>query len=354
MKSKRILVLILLLVTVVAGVGAVYVGQVLQQQSTTPTDTAAASAQVWDAELLKNQTQRDAFAASWKAIDGRSFAEKKAFVDKGGARFKSDTDILHVGTETLYGRDLNYYMFLLQYDVYTSSRVLTDADVDKGLGVLINNSLILQKAQELGLTPLDSSVFNSVNKDFRKRNELVTQMIPQVSKYFVDTAEGEAIAIAFNNNFIPVSVEEGRKIAKAKIDELYTKVTTGKLTMLQAASEIANDKEILTKVDPAAVSNSYDQFTAEKGGDQVFIDPAMNDSIFSLGEGQYSQVLVAKNPVDPTFGDQSGKEYAFMIIKVNKRSFATAFGSTQDLFNKAPDQSIKSGTSVINIKHLSN
>ncbi|MBW7954095.1 hypothetical protein H3C67_04900 [Candidatus Dojkabacteria bacterium] len=351
MKARKLITAFLMIMLLAFAGAGVYVGLLLQQQADiSPDDTDAASQEVWDAEIPRNQEERDKFASAWATKKNASFADKKAFVLSEGARFKSFTPILTVGAETLYGRDLNYYMFLLQFDKYTSSKPLTDADVDKGLSELIYYSLILQKAQELDLVTLDSSFYNSNTKDFTKRNEIVSQMIPLVSERFVDRAEGEVIAIWFQNNFVPVSPESGREIAKRKIDELYSRLTSGELTMQDAGKLIAEDQEIIEKVDPAAVGNAYESFVTEKDGIPVFVLDYLNDAVFSLGEGQFSTVLTLTLPEDEElYGDLSGQDLAYLIIKVNKRTLGE-YSSTEEYFNKLPQESKQDGDVVINIK----
>lgn len=347
-RRRSVLFAVLLIVTVALGAGAIYVGIQLQEQpDLSPEETAAASQQVWDAEIPRNQTERLQFASRWEPIKVKSFEEQKAFLDGEGARFRSEAPILNVGNETLYGRDLNYYMFLLQFETYVSSEALTDADVDQGLNVLINHSLILQKAEELGLTTLSNNVYNDPKKNFTDRNRLVTKMLPKVEPYVIETIEAEVISIWFRNNIVPVSVEEGKKIAKAKIDDLWERIDSEKITMKEAGDIIIADNEIETKVDPAADGNAYASFTAQRDGFPAFNSDELNRQLWSLGEGQMTNVITVTNAIaDPEF---EGEEIFFAIIKVNKRTLGEGFGSTDDYFEKAADEAVKEGEASINI-----
>lgn len=334
-KSTKRFVLILLVLIVVV-IGYIFISQTIQ-------DDSVASQEVWDAELVKNQNERDVYAQGWAKLKDASFTEKKEYLNGLGARFDPDVEILKVGEETLYGNDLNYYMFLLQYDVYTSSKALTDADVDKGLSVLINHSLVLQKGKELGFANLDSSIYNNTEKDFTRRNEKVSELLPQVSKFFVDTVQAEVISIWFNNNIVPISVAKGKEIAEAKMNDLYNKLTSKQITMKQAGEIIANDPELVMKVDPNAKGNAYFSFNAELGGPPTFSDPEIEDQLWSLGEGQFSKVLIAKTQNVNGNALFSNKEIYFAIIKVNSRTLNKPYKTTEELYAKIPSDSVGKG-----------
>jgi hypothetical protein len=336
---KRFLSIFLIIITLLLAASAAWIGWRLSNGlPILPDFSQAASQEVWNAEIPKTAVARQAFEDGWKSLEKDptlTFEKAKAYVFAGGARFESNTPILKVGTETLYGKDLNYYMFLYHYNDYISHEPLTDAKIDPGIDILISNSLILQKAEELGLVKLDSTVFNSVNKDYTKRNELVTKYTPEVDKYFVETISGEVIFVWFNNNTVPVSLEEGKAVAKKKIDELYTKLESGQITMEQAAQMIIDDPEIEAKADPDADGNAYLSFTTQKGYyPPLFWSPEMTESLWALGNGQLSKVVLAKG-ID-------GTERFYAIIKVKERTRA-AYQTTDDFVDKEPNKLIDSG-----------
>ncbi|HEX9804642.1 MAG TPA: hypothetical protein VGA67_03095 [Candidatus Dojkabacteria bacterium] len=350
MNVRRVLTIILIIATIGLAIGAFYISIQLGRD-VAPDDSDAASQEVWDAEIPKNQQQRTAYAQGWQNIlnsPNYSFELAKDYADEGGARFEPETPILSVGSETLYGRDLNYYMFLLQFPTYISSEPLTDADVDGGLNVLINHSLILQKSQEEGFLQLTPTIFNSPTKDFTKRNEAISEFLPQVSKFFIDTVEAEVITIWFNNNIVPQDTETGRQLALAKMESLFDRLTRGEITMEQAGAEIASDQQILTQVDPAAPGNSYASFTAEYGGAQPFYDVDLNNQLWSLGEGQYTNILTAQS--DDPQGPFADEDIFFAIIKVNSRTLNQPYDSTEQLYTEGPDDSISKGESEILIE----
>lgn len=363
---SRTVVVFLLLITLALGGAAIFIGNRLsQERQVTPEESEAASQEVWDASLVKTAEARTAFTKKWddfEASGSFSFEAAKTFALGEGARFKSDAPILKAEAETLYGRDLNYYLFFHAYNTYTSAGALTDADVDPIIDMMISDSLVLQKAQELGLVTLTDEVFNSLEKNYTRRNEMIAEHKERVLEEFVETTEGEAIFIWYRNSVVPVDVETGKEVAQRKINELYSRLQSGEIDMKQAADIISNDQEILTKADPTAAANAYYKFRTEKGAElTAFDDPDLEEQLWALGEGQLSQVLVGKIPYTKEELEQlmstalpddfdSKRDLYFCIIKVNKRSAGKKYESTTEFDEKEPGDSLQTGDSDVLFK----
>lgn len=365
MSRGRLIVFLILLVTIALGGAAIFIGMRLgQDQDISPGESGAASQEVWDASLVKTAQERETFAKKWadlEAASGYTFEKAKAFALGEGARFRSDAPILKVETETLYGRDLNYYLFFHAYNAYTSAVALTDADVDPIIDRMISDSLILQKAEELGLATLGEDVFNALEKNYTKRNRLITNHSDRVLEEFVEVIEGEAIFIWYRNSVIPADVETGREVAQRKINELYTRLNAGEITMWEAAEIIKNDNEIKTKADPTAEGNAYYEFRTQRGEIiPAFDDPDLESQLWALGQGQMSKVLVGKLPwtreeleasdVEVPENYESIRDLYFCIIKVNKRSSGTKYKSDEEFQVNEPSASVSSGESEILLK----
>lgn len=362
MTRTRILVIIIFVVTVGLGAAAVYIGMRLgQEDEVTPEGSGAASQEVWDASLVKTEQEREAFAAKWRTLeesDDFSFETAKAFALGEGARFRSDAPILSVADETLYGRDLNYYLFFHAYNSYISAGALTDADVDPIIDKMISDSIVLQKAAELALITLSDDVFNNLNKNFTQRNTMITNNKDRVMEEYVEIVEGEAIFIWYRNSVVPVDVETGREVAERKINELYELLNSGEITMVEAADRISNDQEILQQADPNAADNAYYAFRTEKNMIiPAFDDPDLESQLWALGEGQMSNVLVGKVNATKESLEAQGFDVAddfdenrdmyFTIIKVNKRSAGSKYESTDEFDLQEPDASVNEGESEI-------
>ncbi|KXK07094.1 MAG: hypothetical protein UZ21_OP11001001193 [Microgenomates bacterium OLB22] len=66
MKARKLITAFLMIMLLAFAGAGVYVGLLLQQQADiSPDDTDAASQEVWDAEIPRNQEERDKFASAW-------------------------------------------------------------------------------------------------------------------------------------------------------------------------------------------------------------------------------------------------------------------------------------------------
>lgn len=328
-------------------------------------DTKPSSEESWTVSRVQTPEARKEFAQKWEnylASKPLDIDDALGYVSGEGARFKSDYEIMRVKDETLFGEDLNYYLAFFSFDTYSASTALTHTDIDPMLYKIISDSLILQKAQALGLVNLDNDVFDSIKKDYAKRNLLITQYFDKAIEEYVKTAEGEAIFIWYRNSVVPVDVKIGKEVARRKIDELYTRLQVGQISMKEAADIISSDQEILTKADPTAAANAYYSFRAQKGSLMpVFDDPDLENQLWSLSEGQLSEVLIGKIPytkqefeslydVVPAQDYEDIRDLYYCIIKLNKLSNGTLYVNQQDFEENAPKNSIQEGETELFIK----
>ncbi|NMC36150.1 hypothetical protein GYA49_03830 [Candidatus Beckwithbacteria bacterium] len=273
--------------------------------------------QVFVAEEVMSAEKKDLsfFFNVWqRAVDRQaSFDELKQLTLGGGGRFEN-IPVLKIGKETLYGNDLNYYFLFYHFDEYWHDQVIPENSFNDVVDAIITDSTVLQAAADKQLVTLDDQVFNNQNKNYTLRNQLVSQTKKLLSNKLVEKISGESIAIWFNNDVVPIDVEQGKTLAQQKIETLYEQLKNGTITMAEAGNIIANDSEIGSSIDPAYQNNAYYVFVDREKDDSPFIFDNLNAESWSLGEGQMSPIIIGTDNNDPN------KEYLFTIIKITKRS----------------------------------
>lgn len=202
----------------------------------------------------------------------------------------ADKIVAKAGRENIYQKDL---------DTLMSFR--PDKNNAEGkkffLANLINDSLILQGAKDDLLTDmsLDNTIFNSPNKDLMKRAKVVQQVKTDLAQK-TDRIEGQIISIWFIDNQTDqpgkLGLAKSKELAYVKISKIYNQVKNGTLTMEQAAQQIRSDKSLL-QIDGSYETNAFFTFTATEGQSITF-DKEFDKVLWSLKEGQISDLLVAK------------------------------------------------------------
>lgn len=336
------IVLIFLILAMAAGGTYLYLQT---QEPGGPGDVDVASEQVTNADMLKTQAQRDEFAQKWETFAADINKTVWNYIDYAqgeGARYQCDTVIMDkVGTETIYGCDLNVVFVIHNFPRYTSADPIgpQDPELNAVLDELITQSGMLQKAAELDILKLDDTFFNTPTKDYNKRFEMTTLARDEIGDQFVKRIDFEAVAIYFHNQIPPnIPLEEAKAAAKAKMDILYDRINSGEITMYEAGQEIINDNITgdttgvkMEDLDRMWDTNAYLQITGHVFDNDIFIDPVYDEELRSLGEGQISTVRVFRDfsiPEDkPELWLEAGSDNApfiesgYLIFKLNKIDF---------------------------------
>lgn len=193
--------------------------------------------------------------------------------------------ILKVGHENIYQKDLD-----LEIRSYPS---INDVDIKKLLiDKLIKDSVILQAAQDDGITKLDSTVYDSPFKNYAQRIELITAVKKKIEMKS-DSISGAVVALWFYNRGPGrVGYERGKEIARETITKLHDDVVNKRLTIYQAGQAIRNDPK-LGYVDTGYLSNALLEFN-KKPAEQIIFDKQFDEIIKKLHIYEISEVYLAK------------------------------------------------------------
>jgi len=296
--------------------------------------------QIFVAEQVTQAERKDLdiFAQCWQEALAQkgSFADYKKLTLGECGRFKN-VPILKIGEETLYGNDLNYLFLFYHFQDYTSASKIPQEALNKVVDEATSDSVILQEAIKENLLTSSVEFFNSSDKDYTTRNEKINFAKQSLSDKFVQKISGETISIWFNNDVSPLGVEQGKKLALAKMQDLQQKIKSGQLTFAQAGEAIKNDAEIGQKIDPAYKNNAHFIFSDIEKGKGPFTMENLNQEAWSLGEGQESDIVIGKAAT--ANGQQS--EQLYMIIKINKRTGEAKAANTDELINNYIKQTQK-------------
>jgi len=338
---RNTLVAALVLFLALAGGGA---GYFLSQQDQDIRQQAA-SEEVTGTESSRTPAEWQAFSAGWQAVlsdEDASWKDLVVYSQSTGARYNCSDEIMRVGSEVLYGCDLNALFILYEPDVYISPAAIGPQDpaLNRVLDGLITNSGLLQEASALGYITLDSTIFNSPQKDSIARILALKQLRDEIGTALDKTVDFEAVVIYFHNQVDPqIPLHEAKTAAKAKMDLLYERLQAGTITMEQAGNQIAADSipgdttgVSLADLDSVYKSNAYLNHVAHRFDSRFFKDETLDDELRSLGEGQMSTVKLCR---DYKFSDselldslKDGNDFSpplvdscYMIFKVNKINF---------------------------------
>jgi cysteine-rich repeat protein len=343
--SKKLVILILILTVIVAS-AAVYISIELNKENDVgPTVTPAASEEITSAEMVNFDDSWDwqEFNSGWKSVAADSTNEWADYVEYAlneGGRYKCDEEIMTVGKEKLYGCDLNALFVLYDFEKYIEPNSISakDTRLNATLDGLITNSAILQEAEKQNLFELESTFFNSSEKDHFLRLTKIAEARSAFGSLFERTVDFEVVALYFHNEKDPIlqPVEVAKQIAKKKMDILYERLKSKEITMEQAGQEIMDDKITgdttgvpNNVLDELYKENAYMNVLGHKFGERIFRDPVYDDELRSLGEGQISTVrtcrdyefdsleeLESTNAEEVPFVDS-----CYIIFKVNKINY---------------------------------
>jgi hypothetical protein len=194
--------------------------------------------------------------------------------------------IAKVGEESLYQQDLNTELASYPHGDSSETRNLLQQKITK-------DSIILQEGQKEGLVQLDGTVFNSPNKDYKKRITLVSQLKNAI-KNRQNNISGSVVSIwFFNDKAGDVGYDTGKEIAYDTIAHLYAQVKSKQITIQEAAQQIKKES-ILAQVDKQYATNAL--FTFKAGpSDKISFDPMFDDMIRKLQPGELTQIYLAKD-----------------------------------------------------------
>lgn len=347
-------------ITVLLAIGALYLGWRLTQQQVAPEESSAASEEVWSAEkfhanniqtyypgLTLDQALAE-FAAGWDELEASpnfSFETGKEYALGEGGRFIGDQAIMTVGGETLYGNDLNYFLFIFNYQEYTAAATLSDPVVNSALDRIIEQSLVLQVAQREGyIESLENDIFNSVAKNLTTRNNLVRSQLDNVEDLLVQSVSFETVTLYYDNIRVSddddstvvssrdesLTKEQAKEQAQEIMNGLYEQLSAGTITMEAAANLLLENPQVLL-IDSVAEQNAYGSGnnvaidsnpfgSDDRDGDQV-----LYEELKSLGEGQFSLVV------------QDESDTRFVIIQVTKRTAGIGIGNLEDVLQHEED-----------------
>jgi len=336
MKTK----LYLFLFFVFLAIAGVLVGLILDRLVNNGifSDLSVASELVWSAEIPKTQEERNKYSEKWRLFitsGNFNFYNAKVFNDEEGYRFEIQRPILEVKNETLYGRDLNYYLLFYNFDKYVSSEPLTDEDVDPIIDMMILDSLILQYANEYFGLNLDELIFNTVDKDITLRNFFIEQYRDKIYALFLENISAEAITVWFEGDFLnnTLTSDVAKNIAFTKIKEVYDKLNANTRNSLEFYVDyLATDSDIINQLNHP-VQKLYLKINTTKENIS-FEDSKITNALFGLGEGDVSHILLGKAK------DSSGnlKDSYYIFFKVNSRSMLPKYTNLSQLEKNLPEE----------------
>lgn len=203
-----------------------------------------------------------------------------------------DKVIIKVGEENIYQKDFNFE--LSQYPTQ-----ITENENKIIVEKLIQDSVILQGAKDDGMIGVDNTTFNSLDKAYNKRLELVKQAKDTVENR-ADGFSGALVAIWFYNvRPGPIGYEKGKEIAYQKITKLHQDVISKKITIKQAGEAVSNDTS-LAQLDPSYKTNAYLEFTVARQK-LITFDLNADHALKTLKQGEVSPVITSQDK------DQNGK-----------------------------------------------
>lgn len=222
-----------------------------------------------------------------------------------------DGAIMKVGDEYIYDSDFNYELtYYPAEDPGAAEEILKNK--------MIQDSVILQGAQAEGLITLDSSIYNSRNKDYPKRIEAVMQLKDKLDQK-ATALEGSVISIWFNNMGAGnAGYEKGKQTALTEITRLQKDLKDKKISMEQAGFQIKNNTT-LAAVDSSYRANAIFNFSVSDN-QKITYSPDIDKQIYQLNQGDISAVLTGKD-LDPTTGQIIDSVY--MVVQVSKRATTT-------------------------------
>jgi len=223
-----------------------------------------------------------------------------------------DKAIIKVDKETIYGLDyeqaIKYFKPGLENNLNAENQKEIVKEVQE---VLIKHSVLLQEGEKEEVFSLSKDVFDSKDKDYKKRLGLVAEAERHFQNVFSSDVSGEYFQIFFNNMDIPeMGIEKAKEITREKMEDLREKVANGSIT-IKEAGEIINQDTSLVEIDPYYEANSYGEFKITAKESSSFNDPTLNQEVLTLDVGEVSSILAGH--------DHEEKEAFFVVAKLSKK-----------------------------------
>lgn len=220
------------------------------------------------------------------------------------ARITGSKVIAKVGNENIYQADLDYELSVHpQKDDPQTKQILLDK--------MVKDSIVLQAAQADGKLQLDSTIYNSPNKDYAKRIEAI-RTFKESLNVNAKGIEGSVIAIWFRNDFIgSMGLEKAKQIAFEKISSLQKQVKSKTMTIQEAGDAIKNDTS-LAEIDPAYYSNAIYSFKSD-GSERITLNEDLDKALLQMNAGETSDVYLTKTK-DLKTGEVVESHYYFAQV----------------------------------------
>lgn len=211
--------------------------------------------------------------------------------------------IIRVGNEFIYQQDLTTEMNYAPGNDPQKEQLLEKK--------LVQDSILLQGAEADKLVKLDNSVFNSPNKDYLKRIEVIRN-VEKLIESKTEKISGTVITIWFFNNdrYGPLGPDKSKELAHQKVNEYYQLVLKKQISIDQALERIKTDKSL----DQLGEHKNNAGYTFDTStGEEPSFDENFNMIIHQLQPGQLSPVTVIKDKFIPAKPLEA--LYAFALVK---------------------------------------
>lgn len=252
-------------------------------------------------------------------------------------KFAPTVQIATVGSEPIYGSDLNYKL----YTNYPSSKTSPKEESEKLKPQLIasisTESSVLQAAKDQNIVNVPEEVLNSPDKNHAKRYELIKEIRQKIQS---DSSSNNysVITIWFYNMFKPsVTLDQAKSIAFSRITGIHNRLKNNSINMSEAGNLIKNDKQ-LANLDKNYQGNAY--ATSNVAANQPISKfSELNEAAYKLKEGEISSIIkvvkkgreIADNaPIPYTKeGDLDVNEQFYAIVKLEDSKSGKYPGLTQ-------------------------
>ncbi|OGG13902.1 hypothetical protein A3D77_05155 [Candidatus Gottesmanbacteria bacterium RIFCSPHIGHO2_02_FULL_39_11] len=195
--------------------------------------------------------------------------------------------IAKVGSESIYQSDLD-----TEIGYFPSTSMSEEKKKTYLLDKIIQDSILLQESTLSANLP--STIFDSSNKDYMRRVELVQEIKQQKEETISSSGmiKRGFIVSVWANNFTPTpfNLEQNKTYALDLITKLHNRVKRGEITMQQAGDEIRNDKTV-QRMDFFYYYNSFGPFNLNSEHDGTVNAPELNKNLWSLEKGGVSDVV---------------------------------------------------------------
>jgi len=222
--------------------------------------------------------------------------------------FESTKSYAKINDETIYGSDLNFTInfFFGSMKKDNTTEQLKSLAMDK----IQADTILLQEDQKTTGKKLSPTIYNNPNKDQMARQRRVQELQEGYQKQ-EQAYTGEQLSVWYYNVRPPKIPElEAKTLVQQKINAIYSEITQNKITFKDAKEKIINDTE-LSKTDVNYKGNAHFSFEQVTRSNPLFSFKTLNDTLFSMKEGEISKVL--------DISDKEGqREEFFAILKVNK------------------------------------